>query len=114
MKNSNDIIGNRSRDLPVCSAVPQPLRHRMPRPNSSTRRKSNVTNQTIFPAVTLRADHFICFQWGAKEVSCILWRIALDISTLCLLTYSSAAPTDYVNKPTALITREVYLRHRLF
>ena len=24
MKNSNDTIGNRSRDLPVCSAVPQP------------------------------------------------------------------------------------------
>jgi hypothetical protein len=29
MKNS-DIIGNRSRDIPVCSAVPQPLRHRVP------------------------------------------------------------------------------------
>jgi hypothetical protein len=27
MKNSNDTIGNRSRDLPVCSAVPQSLRH---------------------------------------------------------------------------------------
>ena len=24
MKNSNDIIGNRTRDLPTCSAVPQP------------------------------------------------------------------------------------------
>jgi hypothetical protein len=30
MKNS-DTIGNRSRDLPVCSAVLQPLRHRVPR-----------------------------------------------------------------------------------
>jgi hypothetical protein len=30
MKNSNDTIGNRSRDLPVCSAVPQPLRHSVP------------------------------------------------------------------------------------
>jgi hypothetical protein len=30
MKNSNNTIGNRSRDLPVCSAVPQPLRHRVP------------------------------------------------------------------------------------
>jgi hypothetical protein len=28
MKNSYDTIGNRSRDLPVCSAMPQPLRHR--------------------------------------------------------------------------------------
>jgi hypothetical protein len=26
MKNSNDTIGNRTRDLPVCSAVPQPPR----------------------------------------------------------------------------------------
>jgi hypothetical protein len=26
----NDTIGNRSRDLPVCSAVPQPLRHHVP------------------------------------------------------------------------------------
>jgi hypothetical protein len=30
MKNSNDIMGNRFRDFPVCSAVPQPLRHRVP------------------------------------------------------------------------------------
>jgi hypothetical protein len=30
MKNSNDTIGNRSRVLPVCSAVPQPMRHRVP------------------------------------------------------------------------------------
>jgi hypothetical protein len=29
MKNFNDTIGNRSRDLPVCSAVSQPLRHRV-------------------------------------------------------------------------------------
>jgi hypothetical protein len=28
MKNSNDTIGNRTSDLPVCSAVPLPLRHR--------------------------------------------------------------------------------------
>jgi hypothetical protein len=30
MKNPNNTIGNRSRDLPVCSAVPQLLRHRVP------------------------------------------------------------------------------------
>jgi hypothetical protein len=30
-KKSSDTIGNRTRDLPVCSAVPQPLRHRAPR-----------------------------------------------------------------------------------
>jgi hypothetical protein len=30
-KNFNDTIENRSRDLPICSAVLQPLRHRVPR-----------------------------------------------------------------------------------
>jgi hypothetical protein len=30
LKNSNDTIGNRTRDMPVCSVVPQPLRHRAP------------------------------------------------------------------------------------
>jgi hypothetical protein len=30
MKNSNDTIGNQSHDLPVCSALPQPLRHHVP------------------------------------------------------------------------------------
>jgi hypothetical protein len=30
MKNFNDTIGNRSYDLLVCSAVPQPLRHHVP------------------------------------------------------------------------------------
>jgi hypothetical protein len=30
MKNSSDTIGNRSRDLPICSALPQTLRHRVP------------------------------------------------------------------------------------
>jgi hypothetical protein len=30
MENTNDTIGNRSRDLPVCSALPQPLRYRVP------------------------------------------------------------------------------------
>jgi hypothetical protein len=34
MKHSNDTIGNRSRDLPVCSAVYQPLRHRVLSSNS--------------------------------------------------------------------------------
>ena len=29
MKNSSDIIGNRIRDLPACSAMPNELRHRL-------------------------------------------------------------------------------------
>jgi len=30
MNNSSDTIGNRTRDLPACSAVPQQLHHRVP------------------------------------------------------------------------------------
>jgi hypothetical protein len=30
MEKSSDIIGIRTRDLPICSAVPQSLRHRVP------------------------------------------------------------------------------------
>jgi hypothetical protein len=30
LKNSNDTIGNQTRDLPICSVVPQLLRHRAP------------------------------------------------------------------------------------
>jgi hypothetical protein len=30
MKDSNTTIGNRTHDLPVCSSVPQTLRHRVP------------------------------------------------------------------------------------
>jgi hypothetical protein len=34
IKNFNDTIWNRSRNLLVCSAVPQPLRHRVSEPNA--------------------------------------------------------------------------------
>jgi hypothetical protein len=34
MKNSSDTIGNRSHDLPVCTAVPQPLRYRVLHPQN--------------------------------------------------------------------------------
>jgi hypothetical protein len=29
MKNSNDTFGNRTRDLPACSAVPEPTEHQL-------------------------------------------------------------------------------------
>jgi hypothetical protein len=54
IKNSNDTIGNRSRDLPVCSAVPQPLRHRVPH---------SVTTQTQKPSV---------FYWNSQRNYLIL------------------------------------------
>jgi hypothetical protein len=41
MKNSNDTIGNRSRNLPVCSAVPQPLSNRVPLTSTTLNNISN-------------------------------------------------------------------------
>jgi hypothetical protein len=35
MKNSNDTVGNRTRDLPACSAVPQPTAPPAACPNPS-------------------------------------------------------------------------------
>jgi hypothetical protein len=62
MKNSNDTIGNRSRDLPVCSAVPQPLRHRVP---------SKATQETTIYICTAGAE---CVGTrnviGGKDVFC--------------------------------------------
>jgi hypothetical protein len=46
LKNSNDNMGNRTRDLRVCSVMSQQLRHRAPQMHKNTgvksRRKSPV------------------------------------------------------------------------
>jgi hypothetical protein len=42
MKNSSDTIGKRSRNLPVCIAVPQPLRHRVPQKKNKRKLKETV------------------------------------------------------------------------
>jgi hypothetical protein len=71
MKNFNDAIGNRSRDLLVCSAVPQTLRHRMPHSNGSNSKKSVLHNklclgellnyQVLLPLLkSLTASHTWC------------------------------------------------------
>jgi hypothetical protein len=41
MKNSSDTIGNRTRDRPVCSAVPQSVRHQQRAPNTQFKSKVN-------------------------------------------------------------------------
>ena len=48
MENSNDTIGNRTRDLPACSAVPQPTAPpRAPDIKSIRIKKVNVPVQTM-------------------------------------------------------------------
>jgi hypothetical protein len=46
MKITNDTIGNRSRDLPVCSTVPQPLRNRVPLENNVSKVKFTLEQAT--------------------------------------------------------------------
>ena len=45
MKNSNETIGNRTRDLPTCSAVPQPIT--LPRAHNRTTYRTKVTVQEM-------------------------------------------------------------------
>jgi hypothetical protein len=70
MKNSNTTIGNRSRDLPVCSAVPQPLRHCVP--HSDNKNKYNF-NRTLTIAYSLlihsRLGHSLVKDYFLKNSS---------------------------------------------
>jgi hypothetical protein len=66
MKNSNDIIGNRSRDLSVCSSVLQPLRHRVPllfRGVICIKWHHRVMMIRVFLAVFINAQAF----WDMKQ-----------------------------------------------
>ena len=52
MKNSNDTIGNRTRDLPACSAVPQPTAlPRAPRVAPSTFRLAKADRAALTDTV---------------------------------------------------------------
>jgi hypothetical protein len=53
MKNSNDTIGNRTSDLPVCSAVPQPTAP--PRAPGVNMRSMFIAYSIIMPHVTRTA-----------------------------------------------------------
>ena len=57
MKNSNDTIGNRTRDLPACSAVPQPTApRRVPGrwTNDTDRGKPKYSEANLFQCQFLR------------------------------------------------------------
>jgi hypothetical protein len=58
MKNSNDITGNRSRDLPVCSTVPQPPRHRVPYSGTTPNLPLKLA-LTLLVTTQPFTDHFI-------------------------------------------------------
>jgi hypothetical protein len=64
MKNSSGTIGNRTRDLPACSAVPQPI---APSPNPGYRKK-----ERLFPYIELISWFYdrdgVCLLRGTNRV----------------------------------------------
>jgi hypothetical protein len=61
MKRSSDTIGNRTRGLPECSAVPQPLRHRVTSATATTNdnNNDNDNNNHFVEHISAReASHF--------------------------------------------------------
>jgi hypothetical protein len=73
MKNSNDTIGNRARDLPVCSAVPQPTAP--PRPMKFHEETSNcvLMKSVVRLAVFAKklADWFARLRVPVRNRSCL-------------------------------------------
>jgi hypothetical protein len=63
MKNSNDIIGNQSLDLPVCSAMPQPLCHRV------LPRKAQYTNEL---SIKMSENPSVVLKYGLTK-SCVVY-----------------------------------------
>jgi len=60
MKNSSDIIGNRTRDLPTCSAVPQPTAPpRAAEPNNNNDNNNNKSVNTSREVIANRPDIII-------------------------------------------------------
>jgi hypothetical protein len=73
MKNSNDTIGNRTRDLPVCSAVPQP-----------------TVPPWQVPGVNLlghEADHSLPFRVKVKNAWSYSSSLAYSFMTWCLFKH---------------------------
>jgi hypothetical protein len=93
MKDSNDAIGNRSRDLPVCSAVPQPLRHRVPHI-----RKAVIFNSSaIFHGIASVLSGVICML-GESMVLYLSLLPAFPVS---------AVPTCFVSRPLLVLVAAI-------
>ena len=72
LKNSNDIIGNRTRDLPVCTVVPQRLRHRAPQrraigSSSNSNNSNNNNNNNNVPDLLVILPHHREYRGGWRQ-----------------------------------------------
>ena len=75
MKNSDDTIGNRTRDLPACSAVPQP-----------TASPRCLTKEVLFLLPTF-CYHFVC----ASHLPCLATTFCYEINRLCVMKINNTA-----------------------
>jgi hypothetical protein len=124
MKNSNDTIENRFRELPVCSAVPQPLRHRVPSVDSSTeyfvprqqskgnpllRFRGNIQQFYICDSdtwfVSAKCKAFLCSQWLRERATMIRYGSWPDLflyttqAAQIQQLHSTCRPLNEVNAP---------------
>jgi hypothetical protein len=84
MKISNDIIGNRYRDLPVCSAVPQLRHHRVPHTVFST--FFNIVCDLFYIVLFVNKNYGMYTDFGF-----IFWVFVLffpEILNLCFLSFT--------------------------
>jgi hypothetical protein len=63
LKKSNDLIGNRNRDLPACSIVPQPIT--LPRAQIKPINKENIRTAAMLLFYILQKNYF-------NTVACVL------------------------------------------
>jgi len=71
MKNSNDTIGNRTRDLPACSAVPQPIT--LPRlisryDSKFTKKKSRYIPQLLWLHNGVMYGELMGWHWNTQLI----------------------------------------------
>jgi hypothetical protein len=69
MKNSNDTIGNRTRDLPTCSAVPQPTAPPAAR-NASREPRHNVVSFSLLLLPPSQGAQFFAVPWSPTAALC--------------------------------------------
>jgi hypothetical protein len=90
MKNFIYIIGNRFHDLPVCSAVPQPLRHRVP----------------LLASRILKKGRFLQFLQTTKAL-----RENTGLALLCFYTSVLEGVRGQRHVPAAFYPREIHGTH---
>jgi hypothetical protein len=94
-KNSNDTIGNRKRDLPACSAVPQPT--------APPRAPNSLVTPSVLSSIRWRDRvHFALDSWQSSFRSGFVWSscdlINYLLTSVHKVSANSAQPKQYNNE----------------